>query len=470
MTVDLDVLLAELAPVPPGADVDVSSIELDSRRVVPGALFCCIPGEHADGHDHAPDAVAAGAVALLAERPVAVDVPTSLVPSVRTVIGPVAARLSGSPSTRLDVVGITGTNGKTTTAELVRVILEHAARPTTVIGTLTGARTTPEAPELQRLLSGAVDAGQRAVAMEVSSHALAQHRVDGTRMAVAVFTNLSRDHLDYHPSMEAYFRAKARLFTPELAAAAVVNVDDPHGRLLLDAAVVPTVGFGLADADDLHVTAAGSDFTWRGHEVHLSMVGRFNVANAVAAATACSVLGVDDATIAAALSSPASVPGRFERIDAGQPFTVVVDFAHTPDGLEQALAAARELAGPHRVLVVFGCGGDRDATKRPEMGEVAARMADLVVVTADNSRHEQTGDIIDAIVGGIPAGSTSAAIVVEADRARAIGLALEAAHDGDVVVVAGKGHETTQTLGDVTSPFDDRVVVAAALADRRRHR
>jgi len=464
--VNLEVLLGGLAPVPAGAaDIDIRSIELDSRRVVSGALFCCVPGRNSDGHDHAPAAAEAGAVALLAERPIAVDLPTSLVPSVRSVIGPVSARLVGVPSTRIDVVGITGTNGKTTTAELVRTILDHAGRPTTVIGTLTGARTTPEAPELQRLLADAVTDGHRAVAMEISSHALDQHRVDGTRVAVAVFTNLSRDHLDYHPSMEAYFRAKARLFTPELADRAVVNLDDPHGRLLLDAAQLPTVGFSLDEASDLRLDATGSRFTWRGHDVHLSMVGRFNVANALAAATACAALGVDDATIAAALSIPTSVTGRFQRVDVGQPFAVIVDYAHTPDGLDQVLQAAREIADGHRVLVVFGCGGDRDATKRPEMGAVAARLADVAVVTADNSRHEDTLDIIDAVLAGIPADAPGV-VRVEPDRSDAIALAVDDACDGDVVVIAGKGHETTQTIGDVTVDFDDRLVALGALAAR----
>jgi UDP-N-acetylmuramoyl-L-alanyl-D-glutamate--2,6-diaminopimelate ligase len=300
--------------------------------------------------------------------------------------------------------------------------------------------------------------------MEVSSHALALHRVDGTRFRVAVFTNLSRDHLDFHPTMEAYFQAKARLFTPELADAAVVNLDSPYGRLLLDAATVPTVGYSAGAVEGLVVGPGASHFRWRGRPVELPLGGGFNVGNAVAAAEAAVLLGIAPEVVAAGLSQPVVVPGRFEAVDAGQPFAVIVDYAHTPDALDHVLTAARQLAGGGAVTVVFGCGGDRDPSKRALMGEVAARMADRVVVTADNSRHEDTAAIIDAVVAGArDAAPALDAVIIEPDRRLAIGHAVGTAAPGDVVVIAGKGHETTQTIGDTVFPFDDREVARQAV-------
>jgi UDP-N-acetylmuramoyl-L-alanyl-D-glutamate--2,6-diaminopimelate ligase len=452
--------------------VAVTAVTHDSRAVVPGALFCCIRGERADGHAFAADAAAAGAVAVLAEHevhaPGAVQV---LVADTRRAIGPMAAAFEGDPSRSLTVVGVTGTGGKTTTTHLLGSVFEAAGRPAGVIGTLTGERTTPEAPDLQRRLAAFRDEGRQAVAMEVSSHALAFHRVDGTWFELAVFTNLSRDHLDFHHSMEEYFAAKARLFTPELAGRAVVNLDDPRGRLLADAAVIPTVGYSLADADAVEIGAAESRFRWRGAELRVPLGGRFNVSNALAAATAAAELGIGPSTIAAGLDAAGPVPGRFELVDAGQPFRVVVDYSHKPDGLARVLESAREVAaGDGRVLVVFGCGGDRDRTKRPHMGAVAVELADVVVVTSDNPRHEDPEAIIAEIVAGIadPAGrQDEGTLVVEADRRAAIATALDRARPGDVVVVAGKGHETTQTIGDRALPFDDREVARELLDDLR---
>jgi UDP-N-acetylmuramoyl-L-alanyl-D-glutamate--2,6-diaminopimelate ligase len=304
------------------------------------------------------------------------------------------------------------------------------------------------------------------MAVEVSSHALAQGRVDATRFAVAVFTNLSQDHLDFHPTMEDYFAAKATLFTPALSERAVICVDDPWGRRLLDevtrAGALPVHPYGLADADDLRVTSGGTSFTWRGEHVRLRLAGRFNVANALAAATSAALLGVPPADIANGLSTVEPVRGRFEPVDAGQPFSVLVDYAHKPGALEQALTTARELVGEGgRVIVVFGCGGDRDAAKRPIMGKVAARLADRVVLTSDNPRSEEPRAIIAAVQDGIPPG---APLVTEPDRRRAIELALGDARAGDVVLIAGKGHETTQVIGQRQVPFDDRAVAGAALA------
>jgi UDP-N-acetylmuramoyl-L-alanyl-D-glutamate--2,6-diaminopimelate ligase len=449
-------------------DVEVRDLAYDSRVVAPGSLFFCLPGAHADGHDHAPEAVAAGAAALVVERHLDLPVPQVVVADARATMATMAAAFFGHPSRQLSVVGVTGTNGKTTTTHLLRNVVDAAGRRCEVLGTLTGVRTTPEAPDLQRTLAGWRDGGVDVVAMEVSSHALELHRVDATRFAVAVFTNLSRDHLDFHGSMEAYFEAKARLFTPELSDRGVVNLDSPYGRLLADAASVPTDSYSMAEVEGLELGAAGSRFTWRGRPVALALGGAFNVANALAAAHAAAALGIDDDTIAAGLSRPLVVPGRFELVDAGQPFPVVVDYAHTPDGLEQLLAAAADLVGATahgdrgRVIVVFGCGGDRDRTKRPAMGEVAAARADVVVLTADNSRQEDTGAIIEAVKQGYdrthPRRATD--LRIEADRRRAIALALDVADRGDIVLVAGKGHETTQDLGGVLTPFDDRLVVA----------
>ena len=446
------------------AGVDVVAVTNHSADAGPGALFCCVLGSQFDGHDFAPAAVAAGAVAVLGQRFVDVDaaVPQILVDEVEPAMASAAAALYGHPSTRMDVVGVTGTNGKTTTTHFLRAVLEAAGRQTAVIGTLSGARTTPPAPELQRHLAELAGAGFDAVAMEVSSHALVQHRVDAVRFAAVVFTNLSQDHLDYHGTMDDYFAAKARLFDPDRAALAVVNADDPWGRRLLESARLPTVAFSLADAADLQLDRRGSRFGWDGQPVLLRIPGPANVANALAAAATARALGVDSMAVADGLSNVASVPGRNEAIDRGQPFTVLVDYAHTPDGLAQSLAGARAMAGAGRVLVVFGCGGDRDRGKRPLMGDVATRLADLAVLTSDNPRTEDPAAIIDQVRAGV---TRTEALVVEPDRGAAIALALAAARPDDVVLIAGKGHETTQTIGHAVLPFDDRAVAAHLLGD-----
>lgn len=464
--VDLHLILERLgdhdidAELHGGADVVVDDVFADHRQVRPGSLFCCVVGEHFDGHDFARDAVASGAVAVLAVHRVDVDVPLITVADVRPAVGPIAALVHGDPSTTMSCVGITGTNGKTTTAALLAAILEADGRTVEVIGTLTGTRTTPEAADLQRDLAARRDRGCTDVVMEVSSHALAQHRVDAMHYTTAVFTNLSRDHLDFHGSMEAYFRAKARLFEPDLSERGVVDVDDAYGRLLRDAAQIPIVSFGAADAEPVESDAPVA-FTWAGAPVVMALAGRFNITNALAAATAARALGVDDATIRTGLAGAPVVPGRFEPIVEGQPFTVVVDYAHTPDGLAKVLETAREIAGDRRVLLVFGAGGDRDRTKRPLMGAVA-ESADVVVVTNDNPRSERPEAIAAEITSGM--GHTDR-VRIELDRRAAIAAALAEAEPGDVVLVAGKGHEATQTIGTDVQPFDDRAVVRELLAE-----
>ena len=446
---------------------EITAVVQDTRSVGPGSLFCCVPGQAVDGHDLVGPAVAAGAVAVLVERPVPADVPQLRVASVRKAMGPVAAAFWGHPSEALTLVGVTGTSGKTTTTHLLGAIFEAHGWPVSVLGTLSGPRTTPEAPELHAHLAGERDAGRRAVAMEVSSHALAMGRVRGTQFDVAVFTNLSHDHLDFHRDLDEYFAAKASLFTPEYADAAVVNLDDPRGAELASRSLVPTDGYSLADAEDLHVQATRSSFRWRGQRVELPLGGRFNVSNAIAAASAAAHLGIPVERIAVGLNAAPAVPGRFEPIDEGQPFAVLVDYAHKPGALAGALAAAREAAAGGRVFVVVGAGGDRDPSKRPEMGEVAARLADSVVLTSDNPRGEDPSSIIEALRSGMP---TTAPVVVELDRARAIAGALAEAQPGDVVVIAGKGHEAVQVVGDEVLAFDDRVVARAALRALRGSR
>jgi len=467
-------LLAELPILDIRGDaggIAVRSVSSDSRAVTPGSLFCCVRGTTNDGHDHAPAAVAAGAVAVICERPLDLspEVVQVVVADGRAALAAAAASFYGHPSRSLLVAGITGTNGKTTTAYLLHAVLEAHGWSTGIIGTIGAERTTPEAPELQARLAAERDAGRHAVAMEVSSHALAQKRADAVHFAVVGFTNLTQDHLDYHRDMESYFAAKASLFDAERAEVGAVNTDDPYGQRLLERGGLRLVPYSLADAADLAIDArtAHSSFRWQGEPVRLALGGRFNVANALCAATMARELGIPAATAAAGLSSVATVPGRFERIDVGQPFALVVDYAHTPDALEQLLMVARGMAGgvtpTGRVIVVFGCGGGRDRAKRPLMGAVAARLADLAFLTSDNPRHEDPLAIIEEVRAGVGALFEST-LTVEPDRAAAIASAVAQARPGDVIVVAGKGHETGQTVGAETAPFDDRELARTAAA------
>lgn len=442
------------------ARTEITSISHDSRNVTVGTLFCCLRGARADGHDFARSAVAAGASALLCERELPLDVPQAVVADTRATAGPVAAALFDHPSRRMTVVGVTGTNGKTTTTHLVKAVLEAAGRRTGVIGTLSGPRTTPPAIELQARMAAMADDGDQAVAIEVSSHALVQHRVDGTWFSVVAFTNLSPEHLDYHESMDAYFEAKSSLFRPERAGLAVVNADDGWGRRLIESAQIPTTPFSLDEAEQLDIGCRSSKFRLQGQTVTLQFGGRFNVINAIAAAAVGRALGIDAPTIAAGLSAAPPVPGRFETIEGGQPFLVIVDYAHTPASLEQVLQSARH-GTTGRVITVFGCGGDRDRAKRPVMGAVAARLSDVAYLTSDNPRGENSRKIIDEVRAGV---EHPEVLVVEPDRRAAIAGALAAALEGDAVVLAGKGHETVQVVGDDVVPFDDRTVALEELA------
>ena len=453
-------------------EVEISALAYSSTGVTPGALFFCVPGFTSDGHDFAPDAVERGAAALVTERTLDLGVPEVVVEDVRAAMGPAAARFYGDPTTLLDVVGITGTNGKTTTAFLVRHLLEAAGRQTGLLGTVKrvvgGAeedveRTTPEAIDLQATFRRMLDAGDQAVAMEVSSHALELGRVSGIRFAARVFTNLTQDHLDFHESMDAYFAAKRRLFD-EPGATSIVNVDDEYGRRI--AAEVEAVTFGIeheADyrARDIEFDFAGSRFTLDTPdgpvEVGSPLPGLFNVLNVVGAIAAVRSLGVDEIS----LEAFERVPGRFEPVDEGQDFGVLVDYAHTPDSLENVLRTARELTSG-RLHVVFGAGGDRDPTKRPLMGRAAREHADRVFVTSDNPRNEEPEAIIDQVMEG--AGPDAER---DADRRRAIGRAIGDAEPGDVVVIAGKGHEQGQEFErGRKEPFDDRTVAREALRAR----
>jgi UDP-N-acetylmuramoyl-L-alanyl-D-glutamate--2,6-diaminopimelate ligase len=471
----------------------ITGVSHDSRAVQPGDVYAALPGARTHGARFAAVARDAGAVACLtdsegAEEAHAAGLPTYVVDDPRAVLGPLAAWVYGDPASALTTIGVTGTNGKTTTAYLLEAGLRAAGRATGLIGTIEtrigdeavpSVRTTPESTDLQALLAVMRERGVDAVAMEVSSHALAMGRVDGTTFDVAVFTNLSQDHLDFHPDLEAYFAAKATLFTPERARTAVVDVDDAYGvrlaRLAVDEglAVVTVSPAGDASADwrvaDLDSAGEGSTFTLFGPDdvvvtAGTSLPGAFNVDNAALAVVALVAAGIDAATAAAGVRACPGVPGRMERVVAGAPFLALVDYAHSPDSLQRLLDTARALVGAQgRVIVVVGAGGDRDPYKRNEMGAIAARGADAVVLTSDNPRSEDPLAILAALRAGADAVAGGASVDVQPDRRVAIGTAVRLARPGDVVVVAGKGHEQGQEIAGAVQPFDDRVVLRDAI-------
>ena len=464
-----------------GPDVDVAALAFDNRAVRPGSLFFCVPGFTRDGHDFAADAVERGAAALVVARPLGLGVPEVLVDDVRGAMARAAARFHGDPTETLRVVGITGTSGKTTTTFLLRQLLEAAGLRCGLLGsvsTIVGGeerpaiRTTPEAIDLQATFAGMLAAGDQACAMEVSSHALELRRVDGVRFAVAAFTNLSQDHLDFHPDMESYFAAKVRLFEEFEVGVPIVVVDDAWGVRLADrlpgAVTVSLEGPASWQAEEIRVGVGGSTFTVRSPagdaEVALPLRGRFNVANALVAMACAHELGVALDAMLPALAEAGAVPGRVQAVEAGQRFAVLVDYAHKPGALEKVLLSAREVT-QGRVIVVFGAGGDRDRAKRPLMGEIAARLADRVVVTSDNPRSEMPETIIDEIYAGVPAGARHVERL--ADRRAAIRRAIALAQPGDVVVIAGKGHEQGQEFARGRKErFDDVAVAREELARR----
>ena len=470
-------MIRALAPgdVIGGRPVEILDLAYDTRRVAEGTLFFCVPGATRDGHDLADEAVAAGAVALVVERPVDVDVPQLVVESVRASMAVAADTFFGSPTDRLTVAGVTGTNGKSTTAYLLHSILQAEGRSTGLVGTVEwivggesrdAPHTTPEAIDLQRLFRDMLGAGDDAVVIEASSHGSHYRRLDRVRFDALVFTNLTQEHLDLHGDMEEYFQAKRRLFTGVTSPPAAVNIGDPYGRRLADeleaAHRAPLVTFGLRPeaevrAERLELGPHGSTFTAAGMEIATRLPGVFNVENVLGAVAAALLLDLDEDAIVEGIGAVAGVAGRFEAIDEGQDFAVVVDYSHKPDALAAVLRAARAL-GDGRLTVVFGAGGDRDRMKRPEMGRVARQLADSVIVTSDNPRSEDPLEIIGEILQG--AGTE---VEVDPDRRSAIETAIERAEDGDVVVIAGKGHEQGQEIAGVVHPFDDREVARTAL-------
>jgi len=475
-------------------EVVVTGLTLSSQRVRPGDLYAALPGVHQHGATFAAAAVAAGAVAVLTDQAgqdtlSGIEVPVLVRDDLRAVLGELAARVYGEPARSFTLMAVTGTQGKTTTTRLLEAGLEQAGIPAAVVGTV-GTRiaghdvetalTTPEAPDLHALFAVMREQGVAGCAMEVSSHALVMGRVDGVVFDVAAFANLGRDHLDFHADLEDYFAAKASLFTPEHARLGLTNVDDEHGRRLLDVAAIEMRTFSPSGAEadwravDVELAPEGSRFTVVAPDgsripAGVPLTGAFNVANALCAVALAAEAGFDPGVVAAGIAASHGVPGRLERIDAGQDFLVVVDYAHKPDALEAALAAVRPLTAG-RLLLVVGAGGDRDTGKRPLMGEIGARLADVLVVTDDNPRSEDPAAIRRALLDGAgTVRATERAEVLEiGDRGEAIRRAIASAGRGDTVLIAGKGHETGQELGGVVTPFDDRDEARAALGEVSR--
>lgn len=471
-----------------GANPEVRGITYDSRQAGPGFLFVAIKGYQIDGHLYVKDALARGATAVVVQEEV--DVPRGIarvmVSNTRQILPVISARYYGYPARKMKLIGVTGTNGKTTTTNLINAVYKEYGLKTGLIGTihnhigdriLAVARTTPESADLQRLLDQMFQEGVQALVMEVSSHALALGRVDQCEYDIAVFTNITQDHLDFHGTMEKYLEAKALLFSGLGVDArktgnkrAVINADDPAAEKLINACSVDVLTYGIdrpanITARDVLVTARGVCFTvevpGETIDLHLKLTGKFNVYNALAAVAAGVADGIPVPVIKRALESVTGVPGRFELVDRGQDFAVIVDYAHTPDGLQNVLSTAREITSG-RLITVFGCGGDRDRTKRPQMGAIAARMSDLTVVTSDNPRTEDPISIIEDILPGIRVTNGTNYMVIP-DRREAIKRAVGEAGSGDVVVIAGKGHEDYQIIGTNRTHFDDREEAAAAL-------
>jgi UDP-N-acetylmuramoyl-L-alanyl-D-glutamate--2,6-diaminopimelate ligase len=479
------------------SDTEVTGLSLSSQRILDGDLYAALAGSRVHGIEYVEDAVEAGAVAILTDQegiervrpnaPVLAGVPVLLAEDPRRLLGRLAARIYGDPATGMRMIGVTGTQGKTTTTRLISGGLDATEVKAGVIGTvgtrvagrdIRTALTTPEAPDLHALFGVMRESGVEACAMEVSSHALVMGRVDGVVYDVAVFLNLGRDHLDFHADIEDYYRAKASLFTPRRARLGLVSIDDEHGRRLAREAEIPIRTFSIQEgrrlgkkadwrARNIRLEADGSTFTAVGpsgrYDVRVPLPGDFNVSNALAAVAAVAEAGLDVEAFAAALGDSGGVPGRLERIDEGQDFTVVVDYAHKPDAVEAAIRTLRPLT-TGRVITVLGAGGDRDPGKRPIMGEIAARLSDVLLVTDDNPRTEDPALIRAAVLDGAAGGRASVEEV--GDRRAAIAAAVAVATTDDIVLIAGKGHESGQTIGERTHPFDDREVAREVLRAR----
>ncbi len=466
-------------------DPEVRALAYDSRNARPGSLFVAVTGTVADGHDFVHQAVKLGAVAVVVEKEIPeLTVPQVVVADSRSALAVMANRFFDHPSRKLKLLGVTGTNGKTTTAYLLESIFRQAGLRTGLIGSIEhringeryqSERTTPESLDLQQMLAAMVDAGVEVVVMEVSSHALDLERVQGCLFAGRVFTNLSQDHLDYHADLEDYFSVKSRLFRESDfgSGVSVVNIDDKYGRRLL--ASIPAFSFGADPAADYRIANIDPrerSMTYKligpkeSIDIDCPLLGEFNVSNSAAAAALALELGISVDTVIRGIAGVSKVPGRFESVECDQDFRVLVDYAHSPDGLEKVLVSARQLAGKHRLITVFGCGGDRDRGKRPIMGRIGAALSDLAIITSDNPRSEDQRAIIDDILSGVT-GDDLGHTQVQVERESAIVGAIGAARCGDVVVIAGKGHENYQLVKDDILPFSDRLVAQKALRKLR---
>ena len=465
------------------ANTEITALCIDSRRVVPGALFFCTPGLRMDAHDFAPQAVEKGAAALIVERRLDLQVPQVIVEDVRSATSYIAAAFYGHPADEMVMLGITGTKGKTTTSFLVKSILDEAGYKSGLIGTvcsmigdevIPSRLTTPDPVETQHLLRRMADAGVKYVVMEVSAHATALHRLAGVRFGVGAFSNFSQDHLDFFRDMDEYFAAKMQLFDPAMCDKIVYNADDEHVSAAMLALGRPALRIGIREpsdiyANDIEVGERGCGFmmTWHKQfrtDIQLKLAGIFNVYNALLAAGICISAGIDPEAIRRGLEEVRAVPGRIELLDTGTPYRVILDYAHSPDALENILKALRETT-KGRLIALFGCGGARDHTKRPVMGEIAGELADYCILTSDNPRNEDPFDILRSIEEGIR--PTGCAYTVIENRREAIRYALVNAQRDDVVVLAGKGHETYQEINGVKYPFDEKIVVAELLREIR---
>ncbi len=459
-------------------DTPIQKIGYNSRNTAPGELFCCVVGTFSDGHDYAAQAAAAGAVALVVERELDIDLPQLVVPNTRIAMAEMAAAFYGDPSKEMTMVGVTGTNGKTSTTYMIKAIAESAGAKVGLIGTIRNLvaervieteRTTPESVDLQRILREMKDEGVTLVVMEVSSHSLDQHRVHGIEFDIGVFTNLTHDHLDYHKTVENYLAAKKKLFAQSKRA--VLNADDPHFEDMAEGLAIPVTTFGVREqadffAADIDIAPRGVQFELRADgkttQLNIGIPGLFSVFNALAAAAAASLIGYSNEAIKRGLEHMKSVSGRLEPLPTyGREFTVLLDYAHAPDALENVLTTIRGFAKA-RIITLFGCGGDRDHAKRPIMGEIAGRYSDFLVVTSDNPRSEDPYCIIDSIMEGVM--KSGCAYVVIEDRYDAIKFALEHAKKGDIVLLAGKGHENYQEVSGSKRHFDEKEIVAELLS------